>query len=599
MLNTENQINIQKSRILISGLIALCLGLIIIARLWFLQVVEASELAKAATNNRIKIIKTNAPRGTILDRNENPIAQSKKYFLVSVIPEKLSSTPDGKENFCHIMGLTIEEYDSIIKHSRARKGSPIRIAVDVPLETLVKLGESRMFIDGVTIENDYVRYYPLGKDMAHITGYLREITSEQLQKSRETDGIYKMGDYVGVSGLEKYYENELKGIDGGQKIEVNAGGKVVRVLATEEGVPGKTVKLSIDKNVQNAALTALNGKTGAVVALNPQTGEIYSLISNPSYDPNLFVRGLKLSDWKAIAENKAHPLLNRATNSLYPPGSIFKPIIAAATLENQVANTRTTLYCRGYYTLGNYRKKCWATHGHTDFYKAISQSCDVWFYDISLKLGIENIAKTAREFGIGKATGIDLPEENSKDGNFGIIPDPAWLKKRTGTSWRKGDTLNVSIGQGDVLVSPLQMAMACGAIANKGTLYKPYLLSEIQDVKTGKIISKTKPTVLSKISVEDKYFDEIITAMEQTVSSGTGKTCKIDGIRVGGKTGSAQASGGVAHGWFIAFAPVENPTIAVCAIIERGESGAGSAAPICKAVIETFLKGKTETLNDI
>lgn len=588
MQNNDNLNKTQLIRILILSGIIILMGLVIAARLWYLQVVETTKFSLAANNNRIKIVRTKAPRGNILDRNNMPIAQSKKLFIISVMPDKIEKNKKALKTFCSILNININEYKSIIENSNTRTGFPVRIAVDVPLETIVKLGEHSMLIDGVTIENDFVRYYPHSYKMAHITGYLREINAQQLKAAEEGGRNYHMGDYVGVFGLEKYYEKELQGTAGGQRIEVNAGGRVVRTLGYKPNIPGNTLKLSIDKDLQLTTYNALENRVGAAVALNPQTGEVYCMVSTPSFDPNIFVRGLKSSDWRAIANNKNHPLQNRSIGSVYPPGSVFKPIIALSALENNAATTSTTVNCPGYYRIGNYKKGCWSTHGRVDFYKAVAQSCDTWFYKTSLKLGITKLAKTAQEFGLGNATGIDLYEERANDGKFGLFPDPEWLKERTGEPWRKGDTLNTSIGQGDVLTSPLQMAMVCAAVANKGTVYKPFLVKEIIDINNH--VKKTTPKINSKVLVDKKYFDITIHAMEETVAHGTGKRCAIPGIRIAGKTGSAQASRGATHGWFIAFAPVENPTIAVACIVERGESGAAAAAPICKSILENYFK---------
>ncbi len=557
-------------------------------RLWYMQIKEGKRLAEASDNNRIRLIRTKAPRGNILDCRGIPLAQSKKLFIVSAIPDKFKNREEELEDFCGILGISTKVYNEIVNSSTLPAGAPVRIAVDVPFSTIVRLGEHRMLFDGVIIENDYVRYYPEGKVFSHLIGYLREISGEKLKSAREQGKKYYMGDYVGVSGLEKRYEDILRGTDGGQRIEVNASGRVVKNLDEQKPVSGKTLQLTIDSSLQTAAWKALEGKTGALCAIDPQNGKVLALVSRPDYDPNIFVRGLRLSDWNYLIKNKAHPLINRAVGSVYPPGSTFKPVIAVSLLQNNVSSVNTTVSCPGYFRIGSYRKGCWRSHGAVDLRDAVSESCDVWFYSQSLKLGIERLAGTAKEFGLGVSTGIDLDEEPSKDGRTGLFPDPEWLKDHTGKSWLKGDTLNVSIGQGDVLASPLQMACAIGCIANGGTLYKPYLLDKVTD-NNGRTVMVNHPVIRGTISASGAVIKTVGDAMVRTVESGTGKVVRIPGIRIAGKTGSAQFGGGPAHGWFVSYAPAEDPKIVIACIVERGASGSGSAGPVVKAVLNSFF----------
>ncbi|MBO4548930.1 MAG: penicillin-binding protein 2 [Abditibacteriota bacterium] len=560
-------------------------------RLWYLQIKEGRMLLEAANNNRIRIIRTKAPRGNILDARGIPIAQSKKLFIISAIPEKFENKPEELAEFCHILGISRQDYHEIVNNSSLPAGAPVRIAVDVPFSTIVTLGEHRMLFDGVVIENDFVRHYPRGRYFSHLTGYLREISGDSLKAAREQGKQYRMGDYVGVFGLEKYYEDQLRGVDGGQRIEVNAAGRVVKNLGQQQSVPGNTLHLTVDSRLQKAAWDALDGKTGALAAVEPGTGRVLAMVSRPDFDPNIFVRGLKSSDWNKLVEDKEHPLINRAAGSVYPPGSTFKPLISASILQNKAASVYTTVVCPGYYRLGTYRKGCWTSHGRVDFSRAVSESCDVWFYAASVRLGIDKIYETSREFGLGLATGIDLPEEPSRDGKTGLVPDPDWLEEHAHRKWMKGDTLNVSIGQGDVLASPLQMACAISCIANGGTLYRPYLLDRVTD-SSGAILCETKPEKRGSVSVSAQVLEQISAAMERTVSSGTGKAAAIPGVRIAGKTGSAQAAGGPAHGWFVCFAPAEAPRIAIACIVERGSSGSGSAGPVVRAVLESFFDQK-------
>lgn len=580
--------SIQRNRLIFFLVFSFFLIVILICRLYYLQITEGKEYEKKAVNNRIKIIRTPAPRGTILDRNGKAFAENKKSYIVNVIPEELEKDPQALQLLCNILDINAGIYNDILKEAKPRPGYPVRIASDISMDKVIKIGEYRSYLKGVSVEDTYLRYYPLKDRSCHITGYTREITKEALDRARDMGLDYRMGDYVGIAGLEKEYEKYLKGRDGGKKLMVNARGEVVSILKDMPHIQGQTLKTSLDANVQTAAYNMLKGKTGAAVAIDPGNGEIIALVSSPAYDPNIFVKGLKASDWRKLSRNRKHPLQNRFAASFYPPGSVFKPIIGFSLLENHLGGNGIWADCPGYFRLGSYRKGCWAVHHGVNFSEAIAQSCDVWFYKESLELGIDRLYNTATAFGLGKPTGIDLPEEAVYRGKSGNFPSREWHEKIYKRKWSKGDTLNVSIGQGDVQVSPLQMALAISAIANGGTLYEPHIMREIVNPQTGETIKYEPKSAV--IEGNANNFAIVRDAMEGCVKHGTGKGCAVKGIRVGGKTGSAQATGGVAHGWFVAFAPAENPKIAVAAIVEHGGSGSASAAPVCKAMIEAYLK---------
>ncbi len=579
---------VQKNRIIAFMVIVIVLFLALAGRLYYLQIIKGAEYNQKAINNRIKLVKTPAPRGPIIDRNGIALADNVKAYVVDVIPDEMEKEPAALELLCDILNMNAKVYYDIIEETKPRPGYPVRIAINVTLDQIIKIGENRHILKGVSVDNTYVRSYPLKNKACHITGYTREISKEALEEAREKGLKYRPGDNIGVAGLEKFYEQELRGVDGGKRLMVNARGEVVKVLKDMPSEQGKTLKLSLDTNLQAVAMSAMSGKVGATVAIDPNNGEILAMVSNPTFDPNIFTEGLKASDWRKLSQNRGHPLQNRFIGSYYPPGSVFKPIIGISCLENGVSQTSTYAYCPGYIRLGGYKKGCWAAHGGVDFYRAISMSCDTWFYKQSMKLGIERLYKTATEFGLGQPTGIDLPEEVVRNGKAGNFPSKEWHKKVHKREWVTGDTLNVSIGQGDVLVSPLQMAVAISAVANGGTVYKPHLLKEIIDPKTGQV-TKNEIVVNSRVEAKDEYFKVMQSAMEGCVRGGTGRPCAISGVRVGGKTGSAEATGGKAHGWFVAFAPVDNPKIVVATIVEHGGSGSGAAAPVCRAMIKQYL----------
>ncbi len=599
----------RNTRILRAHICALIIVLLfgtIIVRLWFLQMVKGDNLLKAAEANRVKVVHIRAPRGSILDNRGRVIATSTPRFTVMAIPSELKENKKAMDLLSSILEMTPEEILFEAHKTQIREGLPTCIAMDVSLDKVARIGERRMDLPNVSVELTQVRNYPDGRLYAHIMGSIGEVSKETYDKFAGTDKPYRLGDYVGKAGLESQYEDLLRGSDGGKRVEVNAAGRVVRTLGEKKSVPGATLTLTVDRDLQKTAVKALGGQVGSVVALNPKTGAVLAMANSPSYDPNLFVKRINSKDWNAIINNKHHPLQNRAVNNVYPPGSTFKPVMCIAGLKNNLCTAATTAACPGFFKYGR-RFGCWSTHGGgVDMNRAIAESCDVWFYKLGLKLGIDRIAATGREFGLGKATGIDLPGENRyKDKHVGTMPTSKWkrdrFKKAENRRWNPGDTINCSIGQGFVETSPLQMALVAAACGTGGKVYRPYLVDEIRDPETGKLIKRTIPKMNSKVSASKAQFDALKRAMRRTVVSGrgTGKVADLPGVYVCAKTGSAETRG-AAHGWFICFAaPDENSDadIAVACIIEHGKHGGEAAGPVCKAILDTYYERnkKTET----
>jgi penicillin-binding protein 2 len=463
--------------------------------------------------------------------------------------------------------------------------------IDAPLEIVARVSELRMKLPGVSVELDQIRSYPDGTSVAHIVGHLGEISKEELEAAEKAGKDYKPGDYVGKDGLEAQYEDVLRGVDGGKQVEVNALGMVVRVLGEKPSIPGKTLRLTIDRDLQIAARRALGSQVGAAVAVDPRNGEVLAMVSSPAYDPNIFVKRVKASDWERIIRHKGRPMQNRCVYNVYPPGSTFKPVTAIAGLRYGLCSVNTTVNCPGYLMFGR-RFGCWRVHGRVGFMKAIAESCDVWFYQLGHRLGIDRLAKVAREFGLGSATGIDLPHESRRrDGGVGTIPDTQWKRKRFNQPWWPGETLSCAIGQGYIQVSPLQMALVSAAVANNGKIYKPFLVKEVLK-PDGTVVRRTKPEVQHVVDSPADEFELVRKGMRLAVTSGTGRVADIPDVAVAGKTGSAEDPPRPAHGWFICFAPLNNPRIAVAAIVEHGRHGATSAAPVCRAILDVFFGKK-------
>ena len=580
---------LQITRINRLAALVIALFFILLARLWYLQIARGNELQMQSESNRIKLLRTRAARGTVLDCKGRVLATSRPQFVVLATPEKLKEDPEALKTLCGVLGIAPGELESIIAKRGGHPGTPARVKIDAPIEMVARIGELRMKLPGVSVELDQIRQYPDGPAVAHIMGHLGEISERELEEAHEAGKDYKPGDYIGKEGLENKYETELRGSDGGKQVEVNAFGAAVRVLGEKVSAPGNTLKLTIDRDLQVAATRALGSQVGAAVAIDPRTGAVLAMASSPAYDPNIFVKRVKASDWERIIKNKGKPLQNRCVYNVYPPGSTFKPVMAVAGLLYKVCNINTSVNCPGSFYLGRHRFGCWKVHGHVAFMNAIAQSCDVWFYNLGRRLEIDRIAAVARQFGLGSATGIDLPKESRRrDGGVGTIPDTEWKRRRYHERWWPGDTVSCSIGQGYVQVSPLQMALMIGAVASGGKVYRPFLVREVVR-PDGSVIRETKPEIKHQVQAPAEAFKLVQQGMRAAVASGTGRVADIPDVAVAGKTGSAENPGRPAHGWFICYAPAESPRIAVAAVVEHGRHGATTAAPVCRAILDVFF----------
>lgn len=591
---------LQRNRMKIYAGICAVLFLMLFARLWYLQIALGNKLLEDSEVNRNRLVRVRAPRGMILDRNGKVLATSRPQYVVLAVPELLESNHQAFNALKDILGLTQKELKKIMSSERAAAYAPVRVKTDVDVNVIAKIMEHRAILPGVDVELDQLRSYPDGALCCHILGYIKEIDAEELKKFNDEGRNYRPGDYVGKSGIERQYESLLRGIDGGERLEVDALGRTRRSLGRQEPIPGATLTLTIDKNLQIAAERAMEGKTGAVVAVDPQTGEVLAMVSKPDYDPNIFVKRVKPDDWNRVGNNPTHPMQNRAISGLYPPGSTFKPVTATASLQLGACTPNTAMSCPGSYHLGRARFGCWKRHGGVNFTTAISGSCDVFFYTVGRKIGIDNLAKYAKQFGLDQPTNIDLPGGRS---NSGTIPDTTWKKKNFADgNWYQGETVICSIGQGYVLASPLQMAMVSATVGASGKYYQPHIL--MKAVRPGKKtddgeigpaeVQNIKPKLVRTVNASEKNFKAIQYAMHQTVvgPGGTGHVVDLGDVAVAGKTGSAEVKGKAAHAWFICFAPVDKPRIAIAVISEHGRHGATSAAPVARAILDVYFGKK-------
>ena len=463
---------------------------------------------------------------------------------------------------------------------------------------------NRFKLPGVAIEVKPRRRYHYPYLASHVIGYMGEITQDQLKDPTYIN--HRLGDWTGQYGIEKEFEPYLHGRRGQQVVEVNASGRVLKVIDYTPPDPGNNLHLTIDLGLQEAAQEALGDQVGAVVAVDPNTGEILAMASTPTYNQSNFVMGISRENWKELLDNPLHPLENRAVSGQYPPGSTFKIISAAAALEEGVVTPETRIMCPGSFTLGNQVYNCWkrSGHGKVNLHRALKESCDVYFYEVSLKLGVDKLAEYARAFGLGRPTGVGLANEKS-----GLVPTKAWKKRRYNVPWRMGETVSIAIGQGYNLTTPIQMAQVMAATANGGTLYQFHMVKEITSAD-GKTKKSFPPQVVGLLRFKPETLEQIRAGLTAVVEEqgGTGSHARVKGVNVAGKTGTSQVVSLKKyrnvpdkdipykyrdHAWFVAFAPVENPKIALAVLVEHAGHGGSEAGPVAQKVLQAFFYPET------
>ncbi len=590
--------------------VALGLGLLgfigLIARLWNLQVIQGEEMRLSSEKNRIRLHRVQATRGTVVDRYGRVLIDSRPSFDAVVVPEDSPSLDGLVENLAHYLNGSAAELQAQLKAASRTPYQGVSIKRDLSYDDVVAIETHQIDLPGVNLQITPRRSYPRGSQLAHLLGYVGEASQADL----DGDETYHRGDLVGKTGLERRFEHYLRGIDGGQQVEVDSVGRKLSILREVEEVPGNTVKLTIDLDLQDAAAEALGDRDGSVVALDPNTGEILAFVNSPSYDPNIFARGVRTNEWKALLADHHKPLNNRAIQGQYPPGSTFKFIVATAALEEGIINPFTHINCSGGLNFGNHYFRCWKKggHGSMNVHEALVQSCDTFFYQLATRIGIDTIAKYARKFGLGDPTGIDLEHEKG-----GLIPDTAWKRKRFKQSWVTGETLSASIGQGYVTATPLQMANAV-AMMSVGKRFRPHFVLRVES-PDGDIIHEEKPEEMESLEhLRPTTLMQVRDGMHDVVATerGTGKKARVRGVEVAGKTGTSQVVKigkerlkanklpwqHRDHAWFVGYAPFEAPEIAVAVIVEHADGGGGAvAAPLTKEILDRYFALKHEREN--
>jgi len=594
-MQQDTPADIQNRLPLLAGFIVL-FAVVLFFRLWYLQVVKGASYQELAENNRIRPIKLRPPRGIIYDRNGKPMVENVLTFDVSLVPEDATSLEGTITKLSSIVRMKPEAIKQALDDAEDVRGKyePVKIVEEAPWDEVALVEARQEDLPGVIIEPEHRRHYPYGGMASHQFGYIGKVTQTQKKYEQADTGML-----VGQGGLEKTYDKLLRGTAGRRMIQVNASGKKVKDLGIDEPKPGTDIFLTIDLDVQRAAEDALGTRAGAVVAMDPNSGEILALVSHPTYDPNLFPRGISPRDWVKLSNDPSHPLYNRAVQSVYPPGSTFKIVVSLAGLDSGKIDPKDTVTCTGSLRTGRKVFRCWKKGGHgvVNFHKALVESCDVYFYTMGDRMGFDHVAEYARKLGLGSKTDIVLADEKP-----GLIPTAAWKRERVREPWYPADNFMNSIGQGFVLVSPIQAAQMIGAVANGGVFYRPQLLRKTRNRETG--TEKVYDSVEKRRTVFDAAaLAEVRSALlgVTSESGGTAHGAATPLATVAGKTGTAQViaqktPGGKLtestqdHAWFIGYAPADVPKIAVAVVVEHGGHGGAAAAPVAKKVIEEYLR---------
>lgn len=578
----------QRSRIV--RLVALAVFILIAGRLGWMQLARGSFYRHLSEDNYVQGFEVRAPRGLIKDRHGQIIADNRAAFSITLSRVRHRDDERLADELAGLLDLDRDAAVSKLEEVRGTYYGSVVLVEDATLEQVSRVEERRSSLPGVKVEATPRRRYLGGSLATHALGYVGQISDAALNSMAPLG--YRPGNVVGKSGVERRYELLLRGNDGVEYWVCDASGRELYPFLSgpsREARPGTDLVLTIDTATQMVAEEALSGfGAGAVVAIEPSTGEVLAMASHPSADPNALVDGLSPEEWTGIAAASNHPLLNRAVQATYPPGSQFKLVTAGAALEMNRADYGETIVCRGAYKYGIRTFRCWRPEGHgtTDLLKGITESCDVYFYQIGVRLGVANLMDWTERSGLGRLTGIDIAGEVR-----GNVPTPSWYDRRYGRrKWSRGVVLNLAIGQGELLVTPIQAACMVSGIVNDGSVMVPHLFKRAETY-SGRVIATARPRAAFRLPYSRNTLSFLQRAMIDVVEapSGTGKQARIRGVEVGGKTGTAQNPHGDDHSWFVSFAPARDPKIVVVVLVENAGSGAAVAAPIARRVMMAYL----------
>ncbi|GGL97299.1 penicillin-binding protein 2 [Pseudomonas asuensis] len=590
-----------RSRVFIGMAVIAFLSCLLVARMYYLQVMQYDYHSTLSENNRVHVQPIPPTRGLIYDRNGVILADNRPSFSLTVTRERAGDWKKTLDTVVEVLGLQPEDKELFEKRMRQgrRPFEPVPILFELTEDQIARIAVNQFRLPGIDVAAQLVRHYPLGEHFAHSVGYVGRINEQELKKLDPVN--YSGTHHIGKTGIERFYESELHGQVGYEEVETNARGRVLRVLNRTDPKPGKDIVLTLDANLQAAAEKALGGRRGAIVAIQPRTGEVLAMVSQPSYNPNLFVAGISFKDYAELRDSIDRPLYNRVLRGLYPPGSTIKPVVALSGLDAGVVTPSTRVFDPGYYQLPNYDHKYrnWnhSGDGWVDLETAIMRSNDTYFYDLAHKIGIDRLHDYLNRFGIGQRVSLDMFEEAS-----GLMPSREWKRVTRRQVWFPGETLILGIGQGYMQTTPLQLAQATSLIASHGKWIRPHLAKTIENQPP--VDSNPMPDILLK---DPANWDRITQGMEAVVHAPRGTAHKMGATaayRIAGKSGTAQVvairqnerynSAALKerhrdHALFVGFAPADNPQIAISVMVENGESGSGVAAPVLKEVADAWL----------
>jgi penicillin-binding protein 2 len=609
--NNERELQEFRLRIGVAAIAVIVAFGLLGARFVFLQLVQHETYRAKAEDNRISIVPIAPNRGLIVDRNGVVLARNYSGYTLEIATRKVKNFDRLIDEVSELVDVTARDrarFKKLLAETRNAESLPIRTRLND--EEVARFAANRFRFEGIDIKARLFRQYPYGDTASHAIGYMGRINQQDQEKLEEegVDANYRGTDYIGKSGLEASYQDELHGITGFEQVEIDAAGRGIRTLSRTPSQPGNNIALTLDLKLQQVAESILGERRGALVALEPSTGAVLAFVSKPGYDPNLFVDGIDPQSWSELNNSPDKPLLNRGINGVYPPGSTFKPFMAMAALELGKRKPSSTIQDHGYFEFGGrrFRDSKPGGNGTVDLMKSIVVSSDTYYYQLANDMGIDAIASFMQNFGFGARTGIDLQGEA-----LGVLPSPEWKQKRfrnpAQQKWFPGETISIGIGQGYNNYTPIQLAQALATLVNGGIMYKPHLVSYVDNLRTGER-REIEPEVIKRVRLKPEHVDFVKRAMQGVNKEGTGARAFAGAAYTsGGKTGTAQV---VAikqnekydeakvterlrdHSWFIAFAPMENPKIALAVIVENGGFGARAAAPIARAVLDYFLLGK-------
>lgn len=608
--NHQRDLYYFRLRLTVAGSIALFLFLLLLMRISYLQIFQHEHFQTLAEQNRISIVPIVPNRGLILDRNGVPLAHNYTAFTLEITPSKVKNLEQTINDLGALMEISAKDrkrFKKLLDESHNFETLPIRTRLnDVEI---ARFAANRYRFAGVEIKARLFRHYPQGEITSHVVGYIGRLNDADLERLDDegNSANYRGTNYIGRAGLEQSYESELHGTTGFEEVETDAGGRAVRTLSRTPPTSGNNLTLHLDLKLQQVAEQAFGNFRGALVAIEPKTGGVLAYLSKPGFDTNLFVDGIDAQNWDLLNNSPDKPLVNRAMHGQYPPGSTFKPFMALAGLELNKRSPSFGINDPGFYTLpgSSHRYRDWKAggHGFVDLHKSIVISCDTYYYGLAVELGIDNIFNFMGHFGFGKKTGIDIEGERT-----GLLPSQEWKQKRFKQKWFIGDTVSVGIGQGYNLATPLQLAVATATLANQGAQMQPQLVRQIQNAKSG-VVTPHAPVTVSTLPIKPENLELVRNAMiDVTRPGGTASRAALGAsYAIAGKTGTAQvvaikqgekyvesrvAERNRDHALFIAYAPAENPTIALAILVENGGHGGSTAAPIARAMFDYYLLGK-------